>query len=464
MRSRGFLLVALLVPVVLAVGPGEAAVYEAPSPEPTPEETLMLEHMNRLRADPVADMERIAPDGGPAPGLRWAKVDWDMFRSEMRELKTAPPLVFNLDLLEAARKHSHYMILNELTHVEEPGKSGFTGRSFGDRVKAAGYGGGGGGENCFRDAPNAWACHSGFVVDFGKGGSGGMQPGRGHRTNMMRSSFREIGIGGVPHGGRISVTHNFGGGRGRFAGVVVFIDLNGNGFYDVGEGRGGVKIAVSDGTSATTWASGAYAVRLKGLGPVTFTASMGEIKFCQTKAAGDQNVKFDWIVPQQAELDLADKYIARAEAAKDEKKRFKEVVALWLGTRGLRLDPARTAKVDSLAGEVGPELDGHLGAVKAALEDFDAGAYDKTIRAHQKPYRYTAAYGWFKEALVIGKATRMVVSYEKQAARMAGSAVKTMGRQLVKMLETTGDGLAHAEFRASLEALVSRVKAAAGAR
>ncbi len=464
MRSRAFLPVALVVSVVLASALGEAAVYEAPSPEPSPEETLMLEYMNRLRADPVAEMARIAPEGGSAGGFGWAKIDWAMFRSEMKELRAAPPLVFNLDLLEAARKHSHYMILNNLTHVEVPGKPGFTGRSVSDRVKAAGYDGGGGGENCYRDAGDAWACHSGFTVDFGKGGAGGMQAGRGHRTNMMRPSFREVGIGSVPHGGRISVTHNFGRRRGRSAGGVVFVDLNGNGFYDIGEGRGGVRIAVSDGTSATTWASGAWAVRLKGRGRVTVAASLGKFKFSETKGAGDENVKFDWIVPQQAELDLADKYIARVKAAKGEKKRFKELIALLIRTRGLRLDPARTAKVDSLAGEVRRELDGHREAVRAALEDFDARAFDKIVRTHRKPYRYTAADGWFKAALVVGKATRMVVGFERQAARMAGSAVKRTGRQLVKMLETTSDGLPYAEFRSRIGALVARANEVAGAR
>ncbi|MHC5057822.1 MAG: CAP domain-containing protein [Planctomycetota bacterium] len=464
MRRHASLLVGLAASVLLAGARGGAAVYEAPHPEPTPEETLMLEFMNRLRADPVADMERIAPEGGPARALRWVKVDWEMFRSEMRKLEAAPPLVFDLDLLEAARKHSHYMILNELTHVEDPAKPGFTGRSFGDRVKAAGHAGRGGGENCYRDAANPWACHAGFTIDFGKGGPGGMQPGRGHRTNMMRAGFTTVGIGSIPHGGRISVTHNFGRGGTRCAGGVVYVDLNGNGFYDIGEGRGGVRITVSDGTSATTWASGAYVVRLKGKGPLEFTARLGELTFSETKGEGDANVKFDWIVPQQAALDLADGLIARVEAAKDGKKRFKEVVALWLGTRGLGLDPARTAKVDDLAKDVGPELDRHLDAVRAALKDFDAKTFDKTVRKHQKPYRYTAADGWFKEALLIGKATRMVEAYEKQAERAHASAVGRTGRQLVKMLEATARGLTHAEFRAKTEALVSRAKKLAGGR
>jgi len=38
-----------------------AAEYVAANPEPTPEETLMVEYLNRFRADPKAEAERIAP-------------------------------------------------------------------------------------------------------------------------------------------------------------------------------------------------------------------------------------------------------------------------------------------------------------------------------------------------------------------------------------------------------------------
>src|SRR6185436_3640692 len=96
-------------------------VYKAPDPEPTVDETLILELMNRFRADPVGEVERLLKPGESNP---WRGVDWAMFTKEMKALQPAAPLVFNLKLLDAARKHSHYMVLNGLTHIEEPNKAG----------------------------------------------------------------------------------------------------------------------------------------------------------------------------------------------------------------------------------------------------------------------------------------------------------------------------------------------------
>ena len=151
----------------------QASVYEAPHREPTAEETLILELMNRFRADPSAEADLIAP-----PDRKDLGVDWKMFRDEMKALKPKPPLVFNLELLDAARKHSYYMSLHGLGHDEVPGRPGFTGASPADRMKAAGYGGFGAAENAFKDSGGAWHSHWGFVVDHGEG-PGGMQPARG---------------------------------------------------------------------------------------------------------------------------------------------------------------------------------------------------------------------------------------------------------------------------------------------
>ena len=134
-----------------------AEVYQAPSPEPTPAETLILELMNRFRADPKAEAEWIVKTY--AQGDKVMGADAKLFQEECSQLKAMPPLVFNLNLLDSARKHSYYMNFNGLTHVEEAGKRGFTGVGFGDRAKAAGYDGFAAGENAFagsnRPAPGA---------------------------------------------------------------------------------------------------------------------------------------------------------------------------------------------------------------------------------------------------------------------------------------------------------------------
>jgi uncharacterized protein YkwD len=182
--------IAMAVPTLLLVAfsrPQDSGrVYQAPDPEPTPEETLALEHMNAMRANPAPFAERIAAYAKTDSTGQWNLVDWKMFMDEIRALKPAPPLVFNLDLLDAARKHSHYITLNDqLGHDETPSKPGFTGARPADRVAAAGYAGLFSAENAGTGHRNGWDSHCRFIIDAGPGGTGGMQPERGHRRNMM---------------------------------------------------------------------------------------------------------------------------------------------------------------------------------------------------------------------------------------------------------------------------------------
>ncbi len=373
--------------------------YKPADREPTPEETLILELTNRFRADPKAEAMRIAPSNYATTEYSGKGVDWKMFVEEMSALKAAPPLVFNLDLLDAARKHSHYMILNELTHVENPDKPGFYGAGFGERCKLSGYKGGASGENAFRDPGSIKGSHSGFVTDFGAG-PGGMQPGRGHRSNMINAGYREMGGGAVPHGKSFSVVHDFGSRKVRMCGGVVYMDKDGDNFYSIGEGLGGVTIKSSDGASTTTWKCGAFELDLKGEGTVTITAEYGGQSFSKTFDAGKENIKFDWIVPEKIALDRADQLISTVEKIKDTKSSaYKNaVINLYLNTRGLSIDAERIKKIDAMTASVGPDLEKRQKAVLAALKDFDLNSFGQILDDNRKPYRSTSAEIWFQQA------------------------------------------------------------------
>src|SRR5262245_35531168 len=295
MKTFRTLVLAGLTALPLPAQQASKGTYEPPDREPTPEETLILEYLNRFRADPVAEADLIAP-----PTRKGEGVDWKMFHDEMKQLKPMPPMVMNLDLLDAARRHSYYMILNGLTHDEVPGRPGFYGASPADRIKQSGFKGGGWAENAFAGSGGPYDSHQAFIVDAGAG-PGGMQPARGHRRNMMGAS-REIGPGAVANGRGLSVTHDFGSREIRCAGGVVYIDANGNNFYDIGEGVGQVTISSSDGGSITTWKSGGYTLDLKGQRDVVLTATMGGERFTKAFPAGKDNVKFDWIVPKEIPL------------------------------------------------------------------------------------------------------------------------------------------------------------------
>ena len=116
-----------------------------------------------------------------------------MFKQEMAEAKSAPPLVFDLALVKAARWHSYYIIANTQVHKEEEGKEGFTAKNPMERCILAGFKGNMFGENVGRDGREAWYCHCAYVIDWGPGGSGGMQPG-GPPSQHPQSR--------VPQGGR----------------------------------------------------------------------------------------------------------------------------------------------------------------------------------------------------------------------------------------------------------------------
>jgi hypothetical protein len=422
--------------------------YEPPDREPTPEETLILEYLNRFRADPVAEADLIAP-----PTRKGEGVDWKMFHDEMKQLKPMPPMVMNLDLLDAARKHSYYMILNGLTHDEVPGRPGFYGASPADRIKQSGYKGGGWAENAFAGSGGPYDSHQGFIVDAGAG-PGGMQPNRGHRRNMM-SAMREIGPGGVPTARGLSVTHDFGSRDVRMAGGVVYIDANGNNFYDIGEGVGQVTISSSDGASITTWKSGGYTLDLKGQGPVALTAYMGGEKFTKAFPAGKDNVKFDWIVPKEIPLKAADKLLDAADKAKDTPKEFAALVALHLGASNLYLDAERRKRVKEMTQEVSGLLGLAQQAVIDAMKDPEASGLKKILEEERKPFKGTEADAWFADAETIAKLKRGVANFQKTAGPKPSDKEK---KDFVSALEAEGARLRTLQFKAELSSLISKVK------
>ena len=427
-------------------------VYVAPSPEPTPEETLILEFINRCRADPKAEALRMAP-AGTAPRLPSSTaIDFDMFRDEMAKIPPAQPLVFDLRLLDAARKHSWYMIAHGLGHDEDPGKPRFTGKSPGDRMKAAGFPGAGG-ENAFRDAPDAWGSQLGFVIDWGPGGPGGMQPERGHRRNICDPTYKLVGPGAVPHGGRLSVTHNLGGGGGRYAGGVVFLDRDRDAFYSLGEGRGGVEVKAGS-AKAATWGSGAYAIEIPAAAG-TLTLSSGGVTITRAFPAGNTNVKIDWIIPQEQDLAAADKLLKAVDAAKDPASPAarKARVSLLIGAEGLALDDARAARVKELTAELGTALTADRAAVRAALDD--PKALKAALAEHAKPWKGTAAAVWFSEAET---SVRAAAGF----AAVPADSTPTRLRAVAKELRALADGMDTPEWRARVAALALQAEGRLG--
>jgi hypothetical protein len=279
---------AVMMKLLLVFGflAGASVFGQSGNVEPTAFETEMLELINRLRAEPQKESEMMATSG-IIPG----HVDIGMFKKEMATEKAVQPLVFNVKLLQAARNHTQYQLSHGQGHTEEAGKKGFTGKGIMDRYRHVGYSGGGG-ENVFIYCKNPWHGQVAFVVDWKlEGSDGGMQAGRGHRKNMMRAGYTQVGVG-MASETNCAVTQNFGSG-GRFIGGVAYKDKNKNGRYDAGEGIDDVEISFG-GKTIKTWKSGAYVLPAGSKGGKV-SAKWGSKHLSGLVPSGGGNFKFDFI-------------------------------------------------------------------------------------------------------------------------------------------------------------------------
>ncbi len=267
--------------------------------DPTPEEQLTLEYINRARANPAAEGDRLASTTDPdvVQSYQYFSVDKNKVRSDFQNYPARPPLAFHPQLIQAARNHSRDMQQNDFQ-----GHTGSDGSSLQQRLQRVGYAGTTIGENVFAYARSMWHAHCGFNVDWGQEN----QQTLGHRRNIMNFDgtviYNEIGVGVVQDNnpatqvGPYIITQDFARSSQVYILGVVYRDRNGNGFYDIGEGLSGVTITPSRGNYyAVTSTSGGYAIPVTGLsGAITLTAEGNGIVASKTVTLSGVNVKVDF--------------------------------------------------------------------------------------------------------------------------------------------------------------------------
>lgn len=272
--------------------------------QPTDEEQLYLEYLNRMRANPAAEGQRLAATTDPnvLSAYSYFSVDLGLMQSEFSTNPAVPPLAMNAKLIATARWHSGDMFTNQYQgHFQT---NGAIVMSPGDRMLTNGYNWTAYGENVYSYADSVFYGHAGFAVDWGPG-PGGMQPDLGHRANMLSTLFREVGVGVVDGvNGSVGpqlVTQDFGtaasGPPVAFITGVVYYDFANTGFYAAGEGIGGVTVN-TPGSSyyAMTSDSGGYAIPITSNGTytITFSASGLNTQRVVTVSALN-NVKLDFV-------------------------------------------------------------------------------------------------------------------------------------------------------------------------
>jgi hypothetical protein len=256
----------------------------------------MVELINRARANPAAEAARdgiALNEGLPAGTISTA---------------AKQPLAINPDLVDSARGHSQWMLSSgDFSHT------GAGGSAPNDRMTAAGYS---------FVAPWTWAeniawrsfngsalttsladqLHKDLFVDKSVAD-------RGHRTNLLNPSIREIGAGfvsgafdGYSHAGMLTTDFAATAGNAFFTGVAYADTVTKDNFYTPGEGLAGVTVTatrVSDSAvfSTTTFPSGGYSLQTP---PGTYQlvasgAGLAQPTAYSTVTIGSENVEMDFV-------------------------------------------------------------------------------------------------------------------------------------------------------------------------
>lgn len=304
---------------------------------PTAFEQLMLEYTNQARLNPTGEydlvIDTIAVDPNIANAISYFGVDLDAYRTQMQAFDPVAPLAWDTSLAAAADGHSELMIVQDTQSHLLDGES-----SLGARITDAGYTGWASlRENIYAFSDDALYAHIGFMVDWGFDGADfdadgfryddwqtigdGIQEGAGHRVSIMLDGIRDIGISAIEETdpatavGDWVITQNFGRIWGDTDPVLlgVFIDdVDGDAFYDIGEGRGGITVTATETTTGaefvtTTWESGGYQLDLvSGTYAVAFSSAEWSGSASYSVTLGDENVKLDGFLADVLVPDYSD--------------------------------------------------------------------------------------------------------------------------------------------------------------
>lgn len=279
------------------VSPGRRPVAPMSAPtayshgDPTAHEQLMLELVNRARANPAAEAASFGID-----------LNQDLDPGTITP-DPKPPLGFNPQLIASARAHSDWMLATDtFSHI------GINGSTPGNRMEAAGYvfqGNWSWGENIAWQGTTGTPDVTGFTVAEHEG----LFRSAGHRVNLLKAGFDEAGVGvrsgvftqqGLNYNS-VMTTQSFARSAstpGPLVLGVVFRDADGDKAYSVGEGLVGLRVTPSTGPAyALTSTSGGFAFPAdptSGTLTVTVSGPGLAIPLTKTVSLGTASVKVDF--------------------------------------------------------------------------------------------------------------------------------------------------------------------------
>ena len=292
---------------------------------PSDQQQYLLQLVNEARTDPSAAAAQISNEITPdiTATLNYYGVNLQASLQKIASATPQPPLAWNADLANAAQGQSQYMADNQIqTHT---GSGGSTPQQ---RMTAAGY------TNITSSAEDAFAyatspaeAMEAFLIDWGV-------PSDGHRINIQQpgvapqDAFTDAGVGIVqtnpdnPNFGPMVITEDFArssNSQTQLVGVA-YNDTSATGFYQPGEGQGGVQIdavnlQTGQVTSTQTWASGGYEVALPA-GTYRIIASVNNQVFQTTNVTiNNVNVEQDFVLSNPWQGGTRQAAIAAAQPA-----------------------------------------------------------------------------------------------------------------------------------------------------
>jgi uncharacterized protein YkwD len=210
-----------------------------------------------------------------------------------------PPLALSSSLTSAALGHSQDMATNNFQ-----GHTGSDGSTVSDRISAAGYGSASSeGEDAFAYASSVDNAIEAFLIDWGV-------PDLGHRTNILQpnvsanNAYSDVGIGIVQTDKAVGadvVTLDFAKSTNAQPQLIgtVYNDVFNTGFYENGDGQGGVTIQatnLSSGqvTSTTTSSAGGYQMALPAGNYQVSAVQNGQVVSSQNITMGSVNALADF--------------------------------------------------------------------------------------------------------------------------------------------------------------------------
>jgi uncharacterized protein YkwD len=241
---------------------------------PTDQEQYMLQLVNEARTNPAAAAAQITSASNLTPDvqatLNYYNVNLQQVEKTIATATPQAPLAWNQSLANAAQGQSQYE-----AGAQVQSHTGSDGSTTQQRIEAAGYTNStSSGENTYAYASSVMESMQAFLMDWGV-------PSDGHRINIQQpgvsaqNAYTSVGIGLVqtpasnPSFGPMVITQDFGSQANMQAQVVgvAYNDNASTGFYQPGEGQGGVQIdAVNLQTGAVsstqTWDSGGYELAL----------------------------------------------------------------------------------------------------------------------------------------------------------------------------------------------------------